>query len=430
MSNLDYVIITIASAITILFAIECYSKISRNQLIRINFKILLLILLGGILVTINTYTNVGYSRPFISYIIILIIAWFIFKDELSKTILLFTYCYLIMTFYEIVLSVIIQLRFSDLSVFDKNILLKISFSIVSVGISLLTCYSNKIRKIILKFTNKLSNNKIIIIIFSLVLIILFVIDVKYSSKLNLTVYIGNVIIMISTFLLFCLNIINYFKINKEIEKTETILNFMTKYEKTIDEDRINRHEMLNNLLLLKSIKNKNSKEYNDTLNELVSIYNRKGIGVKNIYKLPSGLKGIFYYKLKGLDENGFNINIKISKDINNSLKKLDHKTYVSLYRIISILLDNAIEASNCTNKKYISIDIYKNNKEIIIIIDNSFKNKISINKINEKNYSTKGKGRGLGLYIMNIILKQSDKISVKHEINNDIFSSIIKIKMS
>ena len=51
---------------------------------------------------------------------------------------------------------------------------------------------------------------------------------------------------------------------------------MSKYEKIIDEERINRHEMLNNLLMLKSFKNKNSKKYDDTINEIIKLYEKNG----------------------------------------------------------------------------------------------------------------------------------------------------------
>ena len=210
-----------------------------------------------------------------------------------------------------------------------------------------------------------------------------------------------------------------------MEKSEQLLNFMSKYEKIIDEGRINKHEMLNNLLFLKSIEDKNSKEFNETLNDLINEYDKKGIGIKNIYNLPSGLKGIFYYKLSGLNEKGFNININISKQISSSLKKIEHKEYLILYKVIGILLDNAVEAAYKTKERIINIDIYKDNKNIIIEINNTFSNKIDFSIINDKNYSSKGKNRGLGLYIVKNLLIRSNIISLEQKLDHNYFISQI-----
>ena len=93
---------------------------------------------------------------------------------------------------------------------------------------------------------------------------------------------------------------------------------------------------------------------------------------------------------------------------------------------MGIVIDNAIEASSKTNNKYILIDIYNDNG-IVIEISNSFKGKVDINSINDKYYSTKGKNRGLGLFIINKLIKSSN-ISYEQFINDSIFTTIIKIK--
>ena len=49
----------------------------------------------------------------------------------------------------------------------------------------------------------------------------------------------------------------------------------TKLFKKNDEYRAYKHELLNNLLALKSIKNKNTKEFDSSLDEIISLYNTK-----------------------------------------------------------------------------------------------------------------------------------------------------------
>ena len=56
MSNLDYVIITIASSITVLFVLECYSKLSNNKLLKLNCYNIIIILLNVDLVATLLYS--------------------------------------------------------------------------------------------------------------------------------------------------------------------------------------------------------------------------------------------------------------------------------------------------------------------------------------------------------------------------------------
>ena len=50
---------------------------------------------------------------------------------------------------------------------------------------------------------------------------------------------------------------------------------MSDYELILYKTRENRHEMVNNLLVLKGEKNKNSKKYNDILNGIIEQYDNK-----------------------------------------------------------------------------------------------------------------------------------------------------------
>ena len=203
---------------------------------------------------------------------------------------------------------------------------------------------------------------------------------------------------------------------------------MEKYEKIIDSNRENNHELLNNLLVLKSIKNKNSKEFNNLFDELVNNSANKGMKAKNIYNLPSGIKGIFYYKLYGLEEKNYNISINVSKRSKTLFKKIDYNNNIVLSKIVAIVLDNAIEASSKTSNKCLIIDVYEIDNNIVIEIANSYKGKIDINNIRERKYTTKGKNRGYGLYIMNNLLKNSSDIKVEQSTKDNYFYTKIMLK--
>ena len=130
-----------------------------------------------------------------------------------------------------------------------------------------------------------------------------------------------------------------------------------------------------------------------------------------------------------LETEKYNIRLNISKEIGTSLKNISRREYVDLYRIVGIVLDNAIEASAKTKDKVLIIDIYKENNEICFDISNSFKGNVDLNTINNKGITTKGNNRGIGLYIAKKILLRSNKITMNQSVNNKIFTKNIKVSL-
>lgn len=79
-----------------------------------------------------------------------------------------------------------------------------------------------------------------------------------------------------------------------------------------------------------------------------------------------------------------------------------------LIEIIGILLDNAVESLECQSDKEIEIKLFEENSKFIISIANRSEKKTNseLEKFFEYGYSTKGKGRGVGLHRMNALLKK------------------------
>lgn len=99
------------------------------------------------------------------------------------------------------------------------------------------------------------------------------------------------------------------------------------------------------------------------------------------------------------DEIGVQINLGIFINLNEIEK---HMKIYEFTRILGILLDNAIEAAaECENKIiHVSFRKEQNRRRLLVIIDNTYKNKdINVDKIYEKDFSTKSKetNSGLGL---------------------------------
>lgn len=425
-----YVIISIFSSLTLFFTCMSYSKISSENKMKFNFKTVIVLVIFGILITINTKFNSGYSRALIGYLITVINCYIVFNDDFNLTIIKGTFCYLLVSISELILYVfLIATKMFNLEIIDKNLFVKFLFSIVTVAIPYGLLSIEKINKVVKRLINNLNRPIITSIVFILCLLTVATISYKAINNLSTKKYIDSIFLLLFFLFLIYLIVYNKYRVVKEVKKTEELLDMMTIYEKRIDEDRIIRHEMLNNLLALKSFKDKNSDEFDKTLDDFIMTCSNKSVGVKNIYKLPPGLKGIVYYKMNIASDKKINYNINISKQVNIKLEKENYKEYVSLCKILGIIIDNAIEASEKTKDKLLIIDAYNEKDGIVIEVTNSCKEKdMDISSLYKKGYSSKGNNRGFGLHIARMLLKNSKHLKMEQECVNNLFITKIIIK--
>lgn len=129
------------------------------------------------------------------------------------------------------------------------------------------------------------------------------------------------------------------------------------------------------------------------------------------------------------DEIGVQINLGIFIDLNEIEK---HMKIYEFTRILGILLDNAIEAaSECENKIiHVSFRKEQNRRRLLVIIDNTYKNKdINVDKIYEKDFSTKSKetNSGLGLCEVRQILKKNNNLNLYTTKSEEFFSQQFEI---
>lgn len=122
-------------------------------------------------------------------------------------------------------------------------------------------------------------------------------------------------------------------------------------------------------------------------------------------------------------DKGIHITISTSSDLAN----INFDIY-KLTRILGILLDNAIEAAQCTKEKEVAIDITSDSKKQLFIISNScISNDISVEKIFEKGYSTKKNNSGLGLWEVHNILEKNEQANLHTTIRENTFIQQLEI---
>lgn len=424
-------ILSITSVLAIWLHAVCYKELSDKEF-KIDIKNLLIFFIFGFLFIVNNYLiNIGITKIIISIAMLTIMYRMIFGDSFKDTLVKCTICYAILVLVEIILSVAaILLNVTSVSEFNESIILKMVFSILELSITILIIRNKKCNELLNKVITESNKDKVvsIFLIFTAATVIILV--SKYQYSFSKSTYLANIaLILIFTGLMY-MSVKNNIKAKRESNKTETLLKYMTKYEQIIDEERMNRHETLNNLLLLKSIKDKNSVDFDVSMKDIICLYEKNGKEtIKNIGTLPTGLKGILYYKMDSMKKFDIDVMARISNTASPIIEELKGKDYNSVCKILSILLDNANEAACESKEKSVLIDISALDGTLNIIVENSFKDKVNIKKLHNRYYSTKGNGRGLGLFLANKIVKENNNVNLVQNIHGDRFVSEIIVNV-
>lgn len=407
------VVLYLFNLVSTYFMFLGYSFISKEKF-KYNFKNIVFVIILAFLFLLNKKLNIVVSSVLTSIILLLLFSKIIFKNNIRNTIVYALTYYLILSVYDFIFSFFFYwlnaIIDPDLS---QNYLIMGGFTLLITFLTSLFCKLKFVRKFSDLIINLSKNNYVNVLVISLIILFIVILSTKLSLEYDYEKFLFN-LLLLSVFLFFIVfAFIKNHLAQKEKQEKETLLEFISKYEKIIDENRINKHEMLNNLIILRSFEDKNTEEYNKVLDDLIVTYdNNSDACIKNISKLPTGLKGILYYKINDMRNKNINLNVNISKRVSSPLEKLPLDEYVILSRIIGIVMDNALEASIKSKEKFVMIEVFEQNDNVIIIIENSYNNKVNVNDLKKKNFSTKGKSRGLGLYIANILLKKSKHIEM------------------
>ena len=172
------------------------------------------------------------------------------------------------------------------------------------------------------------------------------------------------------------------------------------------------------------------------LQEIDRIYNQ--VLVKANQKLRSDK--YTYFDLNNIEDSALRSLIAQSivyarnKDVEFTLEVKDIITRLSidlldLVRIMSVLLNNAVEGAAESYLKKMEVAVIKMDLETVIVIQNSCKiTMIPSEDLFELGFSTKGRNRGIGLKNVKEILDQYENIILETEMEDSTFRQIIRFK--
>ena len=397
---------------TLIFTTLLNIDVSKKQKIRYIIFISILLYISGIFIP-NPYKSI------INLFIIVLSIHFILDVSILKSIL----CTLVSIFTSVLCESLITKILSDILHFD--ILSFLYVPIFRLFIGLMIQLFVFIVYIIIKYSkfqiaileNMKRKVKIVIIInyiFAfLAMAVQFFITGFYLNKLPIYIVILSNLTLIVYFLLSIYSLIKTSQLeianlNLEQEKEH---NRILKVAQ--DDIRGFRHDFSNIICTIGGYVH--SKDMNGLTNYFEQIQTDV-IKVNNLTALTPDIinNPAIYALVTAKYDKASNLNINMSVEVFMDLNIINMKIY-EFTRILGILLDNAIEAADECDERNIYVHIrndQRHNRQLLII-ENTYKDKnIDTDKIYEKNYSTKPKNTGLGLWEVRQILKRNNNLNL------------------
>jgi len=368
-------------------------------------------------------------------LIVLVIAITIFfytKIKLySILVVLFTTMILYITNF---ITVYIYLTIQDYIPF-KFALQLIDFSCFVV-IALIIAYLTQLLFYKLK-VSYLSLNKRYLLIITIVLFISFILlymvsqtDMRGNDTLKLyailllaiMVFLSVVILVMSNFTL------REMRYKRNVKEIEAYYEYTLRIESINNEMRKFRHDYVNILTTLSDYIREDDmpglREYfNEHIVPMKDNLKTRSIKMNGIEKLKvREIKGLITTKILQAQEKKIPISIEVPDEVD----RIDMNT-IELSRIIGIILDNAIEASENLEDPLIRIAFIDNVSVTFIVMNKCSDNIPKIHELFEQGFSTKGDNRGLGLSTLKELTDENENVLLDTIIENGFFVQKVEI---
>lgn len=420
---IDFVL---SNVITILLAIT-FSYVMFPKKIRKNKKRLIILTLIFFVMGLFIYSisNMFFKTALSFFLHILFFQQFLYI-KFGKSIFI-SFIFFIITMMSDLFQLFFMTKVIGLSKFEIYEVFAGSFvsNIIFFLVFLLFLFS--IKHLLLNLFSSDINNKMfhVLLILSIIIFICLFVNVILEYKDNKSIITFVLIIFFFILLMFSL-IKEKLLIWHKISEYNSLLEVMNDYENQLETIKIVNHEIKNQFLTIISML-KDSVYVNDIvkyINNLITDYkNIDSINYVDLKYLPSnGIKGFICAKIKKAEDLLIDVDIVVSREIKESiLSKLSGSDFKNLGIVMGVFLDNAIEASSISKLKKLGIEFVNDFEYVIIIISNTFDNKIKTDDDSDDFISTKGSGRGRGLKLVNKVVKNTKQIFIQSEIIDNMF---------
>ena len=409
---------------TILFGclvlIYSYNFFSETKLVITSREIIIILVISALIMINNYYNDQNLKVP-VTIFLLTFFFYLIYKKPFFENLCLSIFISILSLVVEFSISIVLMCFVKNIRNLNHSLLIKNSFSLLyfwSYYFIYRIFFFKKIYKKMLDIFKRQKEK--IILIYCFIFMIGFLYAFYALNYANLQIY-------FFSFLIICLFGIIIFFYLKELHNNQ-LLNIKNKFlmdkqimfNNTIDDFRTLKHNLLNDFIFISSLCDDNTQK---VIKEKILKYDIDICNYNDLRNIPEGLQGILYFKSSFARKKS--IDFYIDCDKNFKYQNLEKRLYIDLCEIVGVILDNAIEASSQALSKAIYINIKDFPNKIIIKVLNTYNNDIDLDNIGNKNYSTKNRNSGLGLYY---IKKLNKNIKIKNSFIFDLFKIKIIIK--
>lgn len=379
---------------------------------------------GGLIATLIFIMLKGNGA--ISFILIFILSLIVMSKAYNKNIIVNIVGLIIPLIIIIIIELVVMVI--SILIFGHNDLpYWLYFTILLVSMSSIIYYTYRImrfRKINLEnFIERY--NSVFLISINLIIIFLFfkvLLQNKFIEGLEI-VEIG--VLFLTMIIINTFYFISLYRNDKENKKSELKQSINPLIQELLDEMKASEHEYKNHLnILYCMIQVCKEDELRDRAKKYIgNVFENKNLLRDLSYIENTILKGVLLSKINQAEKSEIICKYKIDSQLEGIA--LDDS---ELTVVLSNLLNNAIESASKSEKKYIDIFTTYQKGRYIIEVSNSVSNftEDMISGISKVRFSTKGTGRGYGLYNINkIVNKYKGKINMS--IKEDMFNVSIEI---
>lgn len=381
----------------------------------------------------STLLFILMGRKSLIFLIIIVLIYYYFKIGFYSilTIMGSALIMYISNFFSLILTLLFEKIF-------VNTILEFIVSLLSFGtISIVAAFQTRF------LTNKLKksylySNKTYIAIISIFLIFSLIMLYLYTQSFNqdyrdlmlfALIFLG-ILVFLSIFI-----IIITFSVHRELLYKRNLKEIETYYKYTLQIESINnemrkfRHDYVNILSTMSDYIREND------MNGLKHYFENNIHSIKDNLEMNSiklngtdnlkvrAIKGLITTKILQAQEKNIPISIEVPELIDHINMNL-----VDLSRMIGIIFDNAIEASEDLEDALIRIAFIKNEDSILFIVMNKCRDNLpKIHHLFQTNYSTKGENRGLGLSTLKEISDSNENVLLDTTIDNGYFIQKVEI---
>lgn len=381
-------------------------------------------ILGGLIATLIFIMLNG--NGVIAFILVFILSLIVIGKVYNKNI--------IVNVVELIITIIIVsgieliVMLMSILIFGHNDLPYWSyFIILLVSMSSIIYYSYRIMRFReINLENFIERyNSVFLISINLIIIFLFfkvLFQNEFIEELEI-VEIG--VLFLTMIIINTFYFVSLYRNDKENKKSELKQSINPLIQELLDEMKASEHEYKNHLnILYCMIQVCKEDELRDRAKKYIgNVFENKNLLSNLSYIDNTILKGVLLSKINQAEKNEIICKYKIDSQLEGIA--LDDS---ELTVVLSNLLNNAIESASKSEKKYIDIFTTYQNGRYIIEVSNSVSNLTEdmIPSISKVRFSTKGTGRGYGLYNINkIVNKYKGKINMS--MKEDMFNVSIEI---